>query len=205
MDRQFTNDARFRPMMSLEIKFPLRTPTPEEWQLVVENRKLIGYAIRLYGGRYLHAGYDRDDLADTALAVLLRCVQKHNPELATLATFFCVSVKRWWRQQLLHKVKYPVSCHGKRNDSPYRLAMIDAQPAEPWIDFDDVESDEHAIFLDAVLRKRLAVRDYDIFARRRDDETLDSIGQSYGISRERVRQIECRVNAKARELLAPHL
>jgi len=148
---------------------------------------------------------NRDDVIDEAVLELFSVVGRFNPQSGRLTTLTALMV----RQAVVEYQRYcrgiisgPRHFHWGTASEDRKEKMLVAKNPTGGLDFVDIPNGEVPIEdrLDQLLMlgklqtwiaKRLTRREKDILHRRFHlDETLKAIGKHYGLSRERIRQIE---------------
>lgn len=181
---------------------------------------------RLWFGFCRYArGFDIGDLRQVARMGFLRAIHKYDPARAKLSTY-----ARWWIRQYAKRfiednalqVRVPVHAQQRyRSWREYKVALkthIREAMEAIYEDVDDLQiaeaekDDENEIRLRLVRRTmrrlhqagKLSNRDIEIIMRRYTSpgESLKQVGESYGLSRERIRQIEEVALAKIRYAVA---
>jgi RNA polymerase sigma factor (sigma-70 family) len=189
-----------------------RMLTDAERDVVEANRGLV-YDVAIMMARGGDA--DEDDVQAGMLG-LIRAVQDFDPSLGyTLGTYsrdWIINKIRRHRHddRLIHTPRYldgrdDHKCQGyvERAVRAGRFSgPEEGVPDEPWTL--DAEPDDG---IDAALRDAVAglpERERRVVERRVAGETLKAIGESMGLTRERIRQIEREAHARLRDKLAPY-
>lgn len=137
---------------------------------------------------YLVREQDRDDLECEVLLNLTRAMRLFDPDRGRLSTFALnASIRRAWQiaNEMNERFEY-------QSDDP---------EAEEWLYVDEQRDDRYDDRL-ALALTALDEREHDVIRRRYyQSQTLDEIGQAYGLSRQRVAQIMNRAFKKMRERL----
>lgn len=180
---------------------------------VVEANKGLVYAVALMMSR---DGQADDDDVQAGMLGLMRAVTDFDPSLGyTLGTYsrdWIISKIRRNRHDdhLIRTPRYLDGLDGHKYEGHVvrasRVGRFDGPEegaaGEPWIL--DAEPDDG---IDAALRDAVAglpERERRVVERRVAGETLKAIGESMGVPRERIRQIEREAHARLRDKLAPY-
>lgn len=174
-------------------------------------RSVLPLAAALAAKFPVTAGVDRNDLIQQGSIGALRAVEKFHPDHGRLTTY----AYPWIRQ----KIQYHLTRYGhavtlpnqvsERNLEQYRAARRHGQ-VEDYADgrlqyrhdFTDVDlAEDRAADRDALVKALyvLSDREVDILCRRASGENLKQIAASYGVTRERIRQLEAQALRRARE------
>jgi len=171
----------------------------KRWKLVrdflIEQNLGLIYSI---GSRYRSRDVEWDDVRGEAFYALVRAVEGFNPWFGfRFSTYACNAIRRalihLGRKATLYRIRFPVA-HDPAYEEPVEI---------------DRDSELYLDRLTRVLDKNLAEltdREFMILDRRfpRDGATgmtLGEVGESIGLSKERVRQIQKRALSKLREVL----
>lgn len=195
---------------------PIVPLTPEQRQMVEANLSLVRWILNRRELHRIVAMFPcRDDSFQTAAAGLCRAVQTFDQSKGKFATW-----AMWWMRQALQRaacdqrgVRIPP--HRQKEFGRFSLGLI-GLPEKPdgnglydidLLGVDDGTAEEVAAQDEAADRlgemlKCLPGRDREIMAHFARGHTTTEVGQTFGFSRERARQIYVRCLAKLRERYA---
>jgi len=184
-------------------------------KLALKNLGLIGQAIKRVRGLSYN---DFDDAFQVGYIALVNAARLHDPTRGAFSTvgFITVfrAVARWFHEQTLIRIpahiftdpKYaPARQHAQHIRCPSLLNQerLDAIPNYRTDEADMCESaqqnEQVALVADAM--RYLSPRDRLVLERRMNGEILQAIADDYGVSRERIRQIQLRSVAKIKQLV----
>lgn len=161
-------------------------------RLVNENIKLAQY----FANKAIHL--DPDEALSRALRGLLEAAQRFDPSRGKFGTYAAYQIKshiqRITREQQAKRRGgefFKVSLQDHLDDEGRELGELVADPnADP---LRSIEDDNNSAFIAEAL-SQVDARTAEIMRRRfgvgGDEETLEQIGQSLGVTRERIRQLE---------------
>ncbi len=174
--------------------------TPHD--LVLANMGLAGAAVR----KWLRSGIDPDDLRQIAMEALCRAAIRYDARKGKFSSYACPTIERalmrasrveqgWRRRAVLDEPLGPDADESVITTLPSREAPPDATTALRGFDRAArvAGTDRTRAIARAVLDLRLLAD---------EPETLEEVGEPFGVSRERVRQVERRVRARLLDLEA---
>lgn len=189
-----------------------RMLTDAERDVVDANKGLV-YAVALMMSR---DGQPDDDDVQAGMLGLMRAVTDFDPSrgftLGTYSREWIINNIRRHRldDRLIHTPRYLDGLEGHKYEGHVVRAVRvgrfggpdESSPCEPWTL--DPEPDDR---VDDALRDavaRLPDREREVVRRRMAGETLKAIGESMGLTRERIRQIERDAHARLRDKMASY-
>lgn len=165
-------------------------------KLVEHNLGLVGGVIRKHFAWRINASYTFEDMFQTGVTGLIRAINKFDLSRKTRLSTYAT----WWIRQAIqrdlafkdHEVHVPL--HAER-----KFTMV--HDVEDFIVDKEMDATDIAEIreLMRVNLKWLTEREREIIiAHRMNEYTLEEIGQWYGLTRERIRQIEFKAFEKLR-------
>lgn len=139
-----------------------------------------------------------DDAKQEAYIGLLEAIRLYDPSRAKFSTFAAIIIRQRLSEAARQWCKYNCESLDELAEIPERRNEF-----EKALRFDDTafENVSYASLLSA-LKKKLSEREYDVLLRRLNEESLESIGETYSLSKERIRKIEESARRKAWKMLA---
>jgi len=178
---------KYREVTSNQRKYEI------EEALITEHAPLASF----WGKKYAYAFGSNDDAQQEAYIALLHAIRHYEPSIAQFSTYAVTIIKRHlqgrakrWERSTHQSIEGMVEDDDRRNE------------VEALLRFDD-RAFENVVYEDLLLfiKENLSEREYDVLKARLKGESLQTIGDKLHLSRERIRQIEIRAKAKAREAL----
>jgi len=177
-----------------------RPLTAAEQQLVADNVGLVhGHLIRRFGSQHRQW----DDLRQEGVLGLVEAAKRFDPARGTRFSTYA----DWWvRNKVDSFIRARV--RSRVGSASFDDDDDDLGIGEPVDTFDPIGELEDYEAADVLARAAVRVlndREREVLSRRADGETLQVIGATLGLSKERIRQIEQRAVARARAALQPLL
>lgn len=180
-----------------------------KWQGDIEARNILVESILPYARSIVlkkaASSPVLDELLQEAYYAVIRAVDSFDAEHSTLSTYVTRPVIWALQHHNCHLVKLPDSVFKKKDEAvlktTYReFSNDDLVDGETTLDVVLMrEEDSEVKNLVNSLMSILTEREKDIILRRLDGETLLDIGTSYGVCKERIRQIETAAKKKMLE------
>lgn len=189
-------------------------------KLVEENRGLVYLVVRRVCRRDFRVMSHFDDLVQEGFFGLMHAALRFDPMKGGFSTHAYFHILAWVTRGI-SKLEYVTSghdrTHGRKRPRPPRECSLDAMLEtedggdEAYLSFLEDESalaafenvDTGKDIYSRLDRLKISERDKDILRRLAGSgETLDVIGARYGVSRERIRQLEARLSERLRRILA---